>query len=163
MNHNDQPHSSPWEILPIWLYLVRPLALSLQRKTHKNLNPLTTHPPPDSPPLLLLRPPRLHPLPLQTHPPHPLPLQPLARSHLPRSAAIRLPANPPNNHTLTRRIEHPLTRRVQHGRLRGGGAAGALCERAGGGDDAGMCVKRGGGGGAGDVCVDDGAEGGICW
>jgi hypothetical protein len=82
----------------------------------------------DSPPLRPLGPPRLHPLPLQTHPPNPLPLQPMARVQQPRSTPIRPSKPPPNSRTNPRRTLNPLIRRVQRRDPLRGHHAGTLCQ-----------------------------------
>lgn len=161
-NYATIGHSPPWEILPIWLYLVsltiRNPSLLDKKKTRKNLTTKA-----DSPPLRPHRPPILPPLHLQTHPPNPLPLQPVARMQQPGRPPVRPRERPADGRARTRRPLDPLVRRVQRrGALRGDHAA-ALRERKGGGIDSGERVERGGGGGFCDVCLDDGAEGAVCW
>jgi hypothetical protein len=151
--------AQPWEILPIWLYLVSLTTTNPPSK--KETQKLT--PPTDRPPFRLRRPPSLHPLPLQTHPPNPLPHQPLARVQQPRGAAIRPRKRPADRRTSARRPIDPLVRRVQRRGTRCGGHARALCEREDGGVDPRECVERGGGGGFCDFRLDDGAEGDVCW
>jgi hypothetical protein len=117
--------AQPWEILPIWLYLVSlaTLTLSLSNKKNKKLTIPT-----DSPPLSLRRPPSLRPLPLQTHPPSSLSLQPMARMQRPGSAPIRTRQRPSNHRPNSRRTLNPLLRRVQRRDPLRGGHAGALCQ-----------------------------------
>lgn len=114
--------AQPWEILPIWLYLVSLTTTTLSLKEPETNNQA------DSPPLSPLRPPSLHPLPLQTHPPNPLPLQPMARMQQPRSAPVRTRKPPPNNRANPRRLIDPLVRRIQRRYPLRGDHAGALCQ-----------------------------------
>lgn len=143
--------------------LPRPENNVLSFLSNNETTKLTITPPTDSPPISLRCPASLHPLSLQTHPLHSLPILRLARTQQPRSAPIRRSEPLTNSRTNPRRPFNPHVRRVQRGYPLRGDHAGALCGRENSWVDPRECVERGGGGDFRYVCLDDGAEGEVCW
>lgn len=151
--HRQPPHQTPPAEQIVFPHLVE------TKKTDRN----GIENPADSPDIRPRRPQILHPLPIQTHPPNPLPLQPLARMQQPRSASVRNREPPADGRASARGALDPLVRGLQRRDRFRGDHAGALRWREDGRFDSRECAERGGGGVFCNVCLDDGAEGEVCW
>lgn len=151
---NGRGRSSGWEILPIWLYLVRNL-------TSKPGNVESDHQI-DSRNVRLRRPPSLRPISLQTRAPRSLSILRMAGMLRPRCSPIRRPERAAHHRTPPSGNVHPFLRSVQRGYLCCGDCVSTLCERAYDGLDSRKCFECGGSSGFCHVLLDDGAAGEVC-